>query len=80
MAGGPNPTGATGTQEATGLDPRKFVNLPCCPVHPKWITATGAVAAHALWTARKKVGGTAPPPEDAGAAESQAEEPTKGGE
>jgi hydrogenase small subunit len=36
----PNPTGATGTQQATGLSPKKFVNLPCCPVHPKWITAT----------------------------------------
>jgi NiFe hydrogenase small subunit HydA len=36
----PNPTGATGTQQATGLSPKKFVNLPTCPVHPKWIVAT----------------------------------------
>ncbi len=36
----PNPTDATGTQQATGLSPKKFVNLPCCPVHPKWIVAT----------------------------------------
>jgi len=36
----PNPTGATGTQQATGISAKKFVNLPCCPVHPKWITAT----------------------------------------
>jgi hydrogenase small subunit len=36
----PNPTGATGTQRATGLSPKKFINLPCCPVHPKWIVAT----------------------------------------
>jgi hydrogenase small subunit len=36
----PNPTGATGTQPATGLSSKKFINLPCCPVHPKWIVAT----------------------------------------
>ena len=35
----PNPTNATGTQQATGLSSKKFVNLPCCPVHPKWIVA-----------------------------------------
>jgi NiFe hydrogenase small subunit HydA len=40
VAGDPNPTGATGTQQATGLSRKKFVNLPCCPVHPKWINAT----------------------------------------
>jgi NiFe hydrogenase small subunit HydA len=40
VAGNPNPTGATGTQQATGLSPKKFINLPCCPVHPKWIVAT----------------------------------------
>lgn len=36
----PNPTGATGTQQATGLSKKKFINLPCCPVHPDWLAAT----------------------------------------
>lgn len=36
----PNPTDATGTQQATGLSKKKFINLPCCPVHPDWLAAT----------------------------------------
>ncbi len=36
----PNPTNATGTQQATGLSKKKFINLPCCPVHPDWLAAT----------------------------------------
>jgi hydrogenase small subunit len=36
----PNPTKATGTQQATGLSKKKFINLPCCPVHPDWLAAT----------------------------------------
>ncbi|MFQ6608466.1 MAG: hydrogenase small subunit [Fidelibacterota bacterium] len=40
VAAKPNPTGATGTQQATGISKKKFINLPCCPVHPDWLAAT----------------------------------------